>query len=150
LKDETRGVITIVVVVAVYLGAVGLRRASREPAGLFITRELGSRAGDILQSDVVVLVPEAEGGIELWPRGAARGERIPDREALVRWLCSDDAPREISVVMLKGVPVGRGRIESASRADRLAIEELRVPAIPIACPTRAKFFSLELRLADER
>lgn len=150
MKDETRGAITIAVIVLVYVGAVTARRASREPAGLLITQELGARAGDILLSDAVVLVPEAGEGIEVWPRGAVRSESLPDRDALVRWLCSDLSPRETAVVMLTGVPLGRGRLESASRGERLVIEELRVPPIPVACPTRAKFFALELRLPDER
>lgn len=150
MKDETRGFITIAAIVVVYLGAIALRRAARDPTGLVITQELGSQAGDILRSDVVVLVPEADEGIEVWPRGAARSETIPSREALVRWLCSDAAPREVSVVMLVGVPLGRGRIESASRSDRLVIEELRIPPIPISCPTRTRFFSLELRLPEQR
>ncbi len=140
----------MVVVVVVYLGAVAVRRAVREPAGLVITRELGAQAGDILLSEAVVLVPESDEAIEVWPRGEARSETIPNREALVRWLCSDLAPREVAVVMLKGVPLGRGRMESASRDNRLVIEPLRVPPLPVNCATRAKFFSLELRLPEER
>lgn len=150
MKDEIRGAITIVVVLAAYFGAIGIRRASREPSGKVITGALGSQAGDILQAEAVVLVPESDDPIEVWPRGAARSEALPNREALVRWLCSDLAPRETAVVMLQGVPLGRGRVESASRSDRLVIGELRVPPIPIACPTRARFFTLELRLPEER
>lgn len=146
MKDETRGAITIAVILAAYFGAVALRRASREPRGQIITEALGSQAADILQSEAVVLVPEADEPIEVWPRGGTRGESLPNREALVRWLCSELAPRETAVVMLKGIPLGRGRFESASKTDRLVIEELRLPSLPIACPTRAKFFTLELRL----
>lgn len=150
MKDEVRGAITIVVVVAAYFGAIAIRRASREPSGKVITEALGSQAGDILQAEAVVLVPESDDPIEVWPRGGARSEAIPNREALVRWLCSDLAPRETAVVMLLGVPLGRGRLESLSGSDRMVIDELRIPPIPIQCPTRARFFTLELRLPVER
>lgn len=146
MKDETRGAITIVAVLAVYLGAIAIRKASKESSGKMITEALGSQAADILQSEAVVLVPDADESIEVWPRGGTRGESLPNREALVRWLCSELAPREAAVVMLKGVPLGRGRFESALKSDRLLIEELRMPPLPVACPTRAKFFSVEFRL----
>jgi hypothetical protein len=150
MKDETRGVITIVVVLAAYLGVIAIRRTSREPSGKVITEALGSQAGDILQAEAVVLVPESDDPIEVWPRGGTHSEAIPNREALVRWLCSDHAPRETAVVMLRGVPLGRGRLESVAGNDRMVIEELGVPPIPIQCPTRARFFTLELRLPEER
>lgn len=150
MKDEIRGAITLVAVLAAYFGAIAIRRASREPTGKVIAEALGSQAGDILQAEAVVLVPESDDSIEVWPRGEAHSEAIPNREALVRWLCSDLAPRETAVVMLKGVPLGRGRLESVSGSDRLVIEELRTPPIPIVCPTRARFFTLELRLPEER
>ena len=146
MKDETRGALTILVVLAAYFGAIAVRRSSREPSGKVITEALGSQAADILQSEAVVLVPEADEPIEVWPRGGTRSEAIRNREALVRWLCSDLAPRETAVVMLKGVPLGRRRLESLAGSDRMVIEELRVPPMPIHCPTRAKFFTLELRL----
>ena len=45
MKDEIRGAITIVVVLAAYFGAIGIRRASREPSGKVITGALAALAG---------------------------------------------------------------------------------------------------------
>ena len=146
MKDETRGAIVIAVVIAIYTGAVYARKVTRKSQGESLTQALGKDAGDILKADVIVLVSDAAEAIEIWPRGSAHRARLPNRKALSAWLCSPDAPRETAVVMMQGLPLGRGRIDQASKEGRLAIDELQRPPLTLECPSRARFYSMEVRL----
>lgn len=148
MKDETIGAITIAVLVATYSGAVYLRHANKQWLGETVSQALSKEASDILKADVIALVPEPDEAIELWPRGGSRSGSLPDRAALSLWLCSPGAPRETAVVMLRGLPLGRGKIESAFREGKVSIEELRAPPVRLECSTRARFFTLEMRMPE--
>jgi hypothetical protein len=145
MKHETRGAIVIVVGVLLYSAAVYARRSSRPTMGQAITQALGKEAAEIMSADAIALVPDSEGAIEVWPKGGRRAESLPNRHALAAWLCSPMAPRETAVVMLRGLPIGRGRLESASAERRLSIEVLRNAPIPLECTPQARFYSLSLR-----
>ena len=148
MKDETRGAIVIAVVLASYVGAVYLRKATRKSQGESVTQALGRDAGDLLKADAIVLVSENAEAIEIWPRGSTRSASLPNRKALSAWLCTPEAPRETAVVMMHGLPLGRGRIDQASKEGRLVVEELHRAPLPLECPTRARFYSMEVRPAD--
>lgn len=150
MKDETIGAIAIAALVAAYSAAAFLRHANRPSLGETVSEALSKEAGDILQAEVVALVPEADEAIELWPRGGSRSEALPSRAALSIWLCSASAPRDTAVVLLRGLPLGRGKIESASRAGKLSIEELRAPPLRLDCASRARFFILEMKASEVR
>ena len=150
MKDETRGAIVIAVLIASYCGAVYLRKATRKSQGESVTQALGRDAGDILKADAIVLVSDASETIEIWPRGSAHSASLPSRTALSAWLCSPEAPRETAVVMMEGLPIGRGRLDEASRQGRLVIDELRRAPLPLECPSRARFYSMEVRLGEVR
>ncbi|MBX7186822.1 MAG: hypothetical protein K1Y01_16895 [Vicinamibacteria bacterium] len=148
MKDETRGAIVIAAILASYCGAVYLRKASRQTQGESVTRALGRDASDILKADAIVLVSDGAEAIEIWPRGSAHSASLPDRKALSLWLCSPEAPRETAVVMLRGVPLGRGRLDQASREGRLVVGQLQRSPLPLECAPRARFYSMELRTGD--
>jgi len=148
MKDETRGAIVIAVILAMYVGAVYVRKATRKSQGESVTQALGRDAGDILKADAIVLVSDAAETIEIWPRGSAHSASLPDRKALSAWLCSPEAPRETAVVMMHGVPLGRGRLDQASKEGRLVVDELHRAPLALECPTRARFYSMELRPGD--
>ena len=145
MKDETRGAIVIAVLVTLYAGAVSLRRATRTPFGASVTQALGKEASEILQSDAIALVSEVDEGVEVWPRGAAQPASLRDRAALVAWLCSEEAPRETAVVMLQGLPLGRGRLDQASAEGRLEVQELRAETMQLGCSSRARFYRMQVR-----
>jgi hypothetical protein len=146
MKDETRGAIVIAVVLASYCSAVYLRKVTRKSQGESVTQALGKDAGDILKADAIVLVSDAAEAIEIWPRGSAHSASLPNRKALSAWLCSPEAPRETAVVMLRGLPLERGRIDQASKEGRLVVDELHRSPLPLECPTRARFYSMEVRV----
>ena len=148
MKDETRGAIVIAVILASYCGAVYLRKVTRKTQGESVTQALGRDAGDILKADAIVLVSDGAEAIEIWPRGSAHSASLPDRKALSLWLCSPEAPRETAVVMLRGVPLGRGWLDEASREGRLVVDELHRAPLTLECPTRARFYSMEVRPGD--
>ena len=83
--------------------------------------------------------------IEIWPRGSAHSASLPDRKALSAWLCSPEAPRETAVVMMQGLPLGRGRLDTASKEGRLVIDELHRAPLTLECPSRARFYLMEVR-----
>jgi hypothetical protein len=145
MKDETRGAIVIAVLLASYCGAIYFRKVTRKTQGESVTQALGRDAGDILKADAIVLVSDAAEAIEIWPRGSAHSASLPNRKALSAWLCSPEAPRETAVVMMQGLPLGRGRLDQASREGRLVIDELARAPLPLECPTRARFYSMEVR-----
>ena len=145
MKDETRGAIVIAVILASYCGAVYYRKATRKSQGESVTQALGRDAGDILKADAIVLVSDAADTIEIWPRDSAHSASLPSRKALSAWLCSPEAPRETAVVMLQGVPLGRARLDQASKEGRLVVDELRRPPLTLECPSRARFYSMEVR-----
>ncbi len=148
MKDETRGAIVIAVILAMYTGAVYLRKATRRPTGEALTQVLGKEASDILKADAVALVPEGNEAIEIWPRGSTSSASLPNRAALSSWLCSKEAPRETAVVMLQGPSPTRGMLERASKEGKLVVEELRGRPVRLECPSRARFFSMEVRLRE--
>jgi len=148
VKDETRGAIVIAVVVALYAGGVYLRRATRASFGESVTRALGREASEILQADAVALVSDTDESVEVWPRGASHSASLRTRAALVAWLCSEEAPPDTAVVMLQGLPLGRGRLDQASREGRLVVEELRGEVVRLGCPSRARFYRMELRSGE--
>lgn len=145
MKDETRGAIVIAVLIAAYGSAVYFRKVIRKSQGESVTQALGKDAGDILKADAIVLVSENAEAIEIWPRGSTVSARLPNRQALSAWLCSPEAPRETAVVMMHGLPLGRGRIDQASKEGRLEVEELHRAPLPLECPSRARFYSMEVR-----
>ena len=145
MKDETRGAIVIAVLLASYCGVVYLRKASRKTQRESVTQALGRDAGDNLKADAIVLVSDAAETIEIWPRGSAHSASLPNRKALSSWLCSPEAPRETAVVMMQGLPPGRGRLDQASREGRLVVDELQRAPLPLECPSRARFYSMEVR-----
>lgn len=147
MKDETRGAIVIVVGVALYLSALYCRRATEPQIGDFLDRALGSEGGEILRADAVAVVPETVGrDIEIWHKGAGRvQDRLPNRESLAGWLCSTHAPQDIAVVMLHGIPDGRGRLESAAAEGRITITHLPYVPFRIECQARVKFYSFDFR-----
>ena len=145
MKDETRGAIVIAVILASYCGAVYARKVTRQSQAESVTQALGRDAGDILKADAIVLVSDAAEAIEIWPRGSAHSASLPNRKALSAWLCSSEAPRETAVVMMQGQPLGRGRLDQASKEGRLVVDELRRAPLPLECSTRARFYSMEVR-----
>jgi hypothetical protein len=150
VKDEVRGAIVIAAVVALYAGGVYLRRAMRTSFGQSATLAAGKEASEILQADAIALVSDTDDAVEVWPRGSTRSASIPTRAALVRWLCSADAPRDTAVVMLRDLPLGRGRLDQASREGRLVVEELRGADMGLGCASPARFYKMEIRSGDPR
>lgn len=148
MRDEVRGAIVIAVLVTLYSGGVYLRRATRKPFDASVTQALGKEASEILRSEAIALVSEGDEGVEVWPRGGTRSVRFADRAALVRWLCSEDAPRETAVVILRGLPLGRGRLDQASAQGRLVVQELGRESMQLGCSTGARFYRMEVRSDD--
>jgi hypothetical protein len=148
LKDETRGAIVIASVVILYAGGIFLRRALSPTFGESATRALGTEASEILRADAVALVSDSDEGVEVWSRGASKSAKISDRAALSLWLCSKDAPRDTAVVILSNLPLGRGRLDQASKEGRLVVHELRGADMGLECPTPARFYKMEMRATD--
>src|SRR6185436_8234606 len=106
---------------------------TKRSTGQAISEALSKEASEILRADAVALVPDRDDAIEVWPKGSSHSLSFPSRMAFSSWLCGTDAPKETAVVMLKNLPVGRGKIDNAANEGKLAVEVLRYPPIRLDC-----------------